>query len=76
MSRSYRATYITDGYKGSKSKQFFKQYANCRVRKANDVPNGKAYRKYFESWTIRDYRWYFSVNDAFYKKCPWRYIRK
>jgi hypothetical protein len=60
MSRSYREPWYTDGYKGSSRKQWSKRYANKVVRHAVDVPNGKAYRKYYDPWNICDYRWYAS----------------
>jgi hypothetical protein len=76
MSRSRRVPWITDGYKGSKRKQFFKNYANKVVRKSRDIPNGKAYKKFFCSYDICDYKWYVDLNDEFYKKEFWKYTRK
>lgn len=76
MARSYRKPWITDGYKGSKRRQFFKNIANRRIRKAKDVPDGKAYRKFFCSYDICDYKWYANMNDDWYKKEFWKYNRK
>ena len=58
MSRSYREPWYVDSY-GTKSKRLNKRYANRRVRKTKDVPDGKAYRKYTNPWDIVDwkYRW-------------------
>jgi hypothetical protein len=33
-----------------------KKMANKRVRKMNEVPNGKSYKKAYESWDIHDYK--------------------
>jgi hypothetical protein len=58
MSRSYREPWIVDGY-GSKRKQFFKRLANRRLRRTvSDIADGKAYRKFFESWSICDFKWF------------------
>ena len=56
MSRSYREPWFTDGYKGSKRKQWYKRYANHVIRNTDDIPDGKAYRKFFDTWSICDYR--------------------
>lgn len=61
MSRSYRRPWCTDGYKGSKRRQYCKNYANRVIRRLDEdeeIPNGKAYRKYYDSWDICDYRWH------------------
>lgn len=77
MSRSYREPWVTDGYKGSKHRQFEKKQANRAVRKTEEVPNGKGYRKVFDPWNICDYRWYES-EKSMKKWCtnPWKYNRK
>ena len=77
MSRSYRRPYCSDGYKGSKRKQFEKREANKRIRNAQDVPNGSVYRKYFENWDICDYKWYVTPRDLG-KHWPewWKLTRK
>lgn len=76
MSRSYRAPYVTDGYKGSRRRQWCKRQANRVVRRALDVPNGKAYRKFYDPCNICDYKWYCSPEDEFYKGEFWKYVRK
>ena len=55
MSRSYRKPYYVDSY-GSKSKKISKRFANKAVRNADDVPNGKAYKKFSDSWDIVDWK--------------------
>jgi len=58
MSRSYRKPWYTDGYKGSKTKQFMKRLSNKIIRRTEDVPNGKAYRKMsVNPWDLCDYRY-------------------
>ena len=76
MSRSYRKSWITDGYKGSKRKQFFKRLANKVVRRAEDVPDGKAFKKFFDTWSICDYRYYADVTETWWCDKPWHYNRK
>lgn len=76
MSRSYRKPYVTDGYKGSKKKQYYKKLANNVVGKAQDVPDGNAYRKFFETWEIRDYHWYENPKSEYWSDRWWRLIRK
>lgn len=76
MSRSFRGPWITDGYKGSKRRQWCKRQANRVVRRSEDVSDGKSYRKFYNPYNICDYKWYFSVNDKFYSEKPWRYRRK
>ena len=66
MSRSYREPWYTDGYKGSNRRQFYKRLSNKRVRRALDVPNGKAYRKYMEPWDICDYRYFYDAYPTVY----------
>lgn len=83
MSRSYRKNWIlTDNY-GSPYKKFAKRQANKKIRKSKNVPNGKAYRKFFESWDICDYKIHYSP-DFFYKDAEnleyfpeiWKYRNK
>lgn len=53
MSRSYKRYPFC---KDRDSSKWGKRYCNKRVRKAKDVPNGKAYRKLTEPWDfIYDY---------------------
>lgn len=76
MSRSYRKPWITDGYKGSKIRQYFKSQANKKTRRSKDIPDGKNYKKFYDSWKICDYKWYVDKNDSWFKEQPWRYNRK
>ena len=57
MSRSYREPYWVDSY-GSKVKKWYKRDASKRIRRTKDVPNGKAYRKFYDPWNIVDSKWY------------------
>lgn len=79
MSRSYRKPWVTDGYKGSKTKQYCKNQANRLIRRTKDVPNGNRYRRYYEQWNICDYKWPVNVtnkDDEFFEEDFWRYNRK
>ena len=79
MGKSYRKPYVSDGYKGSRRRQFYKNYANRVVRKSKNVPDGKAYKKYFCSYDISDYNFYVEVknkDDRFYEPEFWKYTRK
>jgi len=67
MSRSYREPWYTQGY-GGNCRRWQKHYANRVVRRAADVPDGKAYRKYYNSWDICDWRW---IHDP-YPRYYWR----
>ena len=75
MSRSYRKSWVTDGYTGSKRKQFFKRLANKVVRRSEEVPNGKAFKKFFDTWSICDYRYYADVTESWCDN-PCYYNRK
>ena len=55
MSRSYLKPILTDGY-GTKRRRSAKTYANRRVRKKFDIPNGNAFRKFTDPWNICDYK--------------------
>ena len=63
MSRSYKKV----GGWVDKNK-FMKKYANRVVRRYKlEVPSGMAYKKYFQSYTISDFKFlYFSIKE--YKK--------
>ena len=76
MSRSCRKPFVTDGYKGSNSRQFNKRLANRTVRKSSEIADGKAYKKFFETWNICDYRWFVNVTEEQHKKDFWHYTRK
>lgn len=69
MSRSRRKPYITDQQHSSDSK-WRKRQANRAVRSAplEEAPNGKQYRKYYNSWDIRDWSIHDPKNPKAYKK--------
>ncbi len=69
MSRSYRKPYWVDTY-GSPAKKYFKRLANKRVRKSKNVPDGKAYRKFYDPWNIVDWCCYDDCSPK------WKAIRK
>lgn len=54
MSRSYKKFPGHTDYHSAYTK-WAKRQASKAVRKADDVDNGKFYRKIFNSWNIRDY---------------------
>lgn len=58
MSRSYRKPYRTDQQGGRGRAKWAKRYANKVVRRTEDVPNGKKYRRVTCSWNIRDWSFY------------------
>lgn len=52
MSRSYKKI----PYCGDQTGKFMKKYANRRIRRNKKLKlNNKSYKKYTESWSIRDY---------------------
>jgi len=62
MSRSYKHhPFCTDRKHGAK---WWKSQANRKVRHTFNIPNGKAYRKVYNPWNIRDYVWYESRHGA------------
>jgi len=73
MSRSYREPIFTDGFKGSRRRQFYKRYSNKIVRQSKEVPDGKAYKKFSDSWNICDYKMFY---DSRYNLKPWKVFRK
>lgn len=61
MSRSYKKHPIfKDHRKGGK------QMANRQVRNSEEVPNGSAYKKFFDSYDISDY-WFSSTFEEYRK---------
>ena len=53
MSRSYKHNHIcTDRKHGAK---YWKRQANRKVRHSFNVPNGKQYRRFYDSWEIHDF---------------------
>lgn len=60
MSRSYKKhPFVKDP-----ANKFMKRYANKKVRRTPNIPNGKAYKKVFESWEISDWNWIWTKNEA------------
>ena len=57
MSRSFKKHPYQADTEGSTWRKFSKKRANRRVRKSEDLPDGKSYKKVFESWDIVDYAW-------------------
>lgn len=61
MSRSYKKHFRCK----QKNSKIEKKRANKKVRHfKSDLPNGKAYRKLFESWDICDWNWIWTKQDA------------
>ena len=71
MSRSYKHNpWFTDRSKHGAKWQ--KKQANHRVRRYNkQLYNGNDYKRIYNSWEIRDYKWYEPKNSAiaYYEKC-------
>ena len=62
MSRSYKKhPFVKDP-----ANKFMKRYANKKVRRTPNIPNGKAYKKVFESWDISDWRWWWDKQTAIF----------
>ena len=53
MSRSYKRTPIYTDY-SRKTTKYFKRQASHKIRRSTDVPDGRAYRKFYCSWYIHD----------------------
>lgn len=67
MSRSYKKPVITDGSKGRKGRgRSMKSFANRKIRNIDDLPTRErgAYKKFFCSYDICDYKWRYSIDDA------------
>jgi len=63
MSRSFRAPWYVDGWEGSRRKRFYKRYANRVIRRTeSEIADGKAYRKFFDNYSICDYKWLYDPN--------------
>lgn len=60
MSRSYKKH---PRCKDSANKDM-KKFANKKVRHTKNIPNGKAYKKIFESWDISDWNWIWTKQEA------------
>lgn len=68
MSRSFRAPWVKQGG----CKRISKRFANKAWRNKKDVPDGMAYKLYFNSWNICDFRW--RVNKPHRGCWEWRYL--
>lgn len=64
MSRSYKKTYQVVRPSYGPYRLYAKRSANKKVRRAKDVPNGKAYRKLFCTWEIYDYSWWHTPKES------------
>lgn len=63
MSRSFKKhPWVTDG--GTPSTKNSKRFANKKVRHNKDVPNGGSYKKVYEPWDIRDYKYMWTWPEA------------
>ena len=60
MSRSYKKFPIVK----DPANKGMKRFANKKVRHTKNIPNGKAYKKVFESWEISDYCWIWTREEA------------
>ncbi len=77
MSRSYkRCPVYTDGNPGTTKES--KKFANKKVRNTEDMPNGGAYKKVYESYDIHDYivRWTWDEAKAEWERGDNEYLRK
>lgn len=75
MSRSYKKSPVyTDSSPGTTKEK--KKVANRKVRHAEDIPNGGAYKKVHESWDIHDYvnRWTWEEAKAFWESGENEYL--
>ncbi len=57
MSRSYKHRKGSVIHTKEQNDKFHKRQASSAVRRADDVPSGKQYRKFYCSWNISDYQW-------------------
>lgn len=65
MSRSYKKTPVSKwGGRAGGTRKYWKRQANRKVRKNKIAKNkSKHYKRVFESWNIRDYRFYKRNSD-------------
>ena len=65
MSRSYKKTPI---YKGSPEGNIGQKIANRflrrKLKKINELPQHKEYKKYYNSWEIHDWKSFWTLEDA------------
>jgi len=63
MSRSFKKNAGWTDHRSPFSK-FAKKFANRKVRRTKNIPNGGAYKKIYESWEICEYKFlYFSKSE-------------
>ena len=78
MSRSFKKhPWVTDHH--VKSSKESKKFANKAVRNKEDLPNGKAYKKVYESWDICDYKYIWTWKEAkkqWEEEPPTSYIKR
>ncbi len=67
MSRSYRKAILTDQQQMRTYNSFAKKQANKRIRRSKNVPDGKAYHKYYETYDICDWKFYMEYDTDLYK---------
>lgn len=60
MSRSYKKNLVAK----ERNDKYNKKCANKKVRKAKDIPNGKAYKKIYCSYDICDYAFMITNEEA------------
>lgn len=60
MSRSFKRYPICK----QQADKDMKRFANKKVRHTLDLPNGKAYKKCFESWSISDWHYLWTEDEA------------
>jgi hypothetical protein len=61
MSRSYKKHLFL-----KKNSRFEKNFANRVVRRSSDIPDGKAYRKFYETWNICDWVLFYDPTPRVY----------
>ena len=70
MSRSFKKT-AGFTYESSTHISFEKRQANKKVRRIVEIPSGRAYKKLFDTWNIRD------TNHRYYSDAQVReYVRR
>lgn len=62
MSRSYKKTPISKSCPSYG--KYGKREANKKVRRSDDISNGKMYKKIYCSWNIHDVVSYYTLNNA------------
>ena len=51
-----------------RSKTWQKRQANKKVRNTEDIEDGKAYKKEYNSWNICDWKWYLPEDEKVRRK--------